>query len=247
MGPAPCPARCCFTKACPMIEFCVALTAFLAAHLIPASRSLRARLIVLMGRKAYLTVYSILSLVLLGWLIVAAQRADNVWLWDPARWQWHVPFIAMPIATFLLVAGLLSANPLSISLRGGTEPGPITAVTRHPVLWGFLIWATAHIPPNGTGIALLLFGAMALFSLLGFVLLDHKARKRLGPERWQELAAATSVLPFAALLSGRTRWRSLRPLVLPALIAAALYIWFVLQGHALLIGLDPLAGLAAMG
>ena len=229
-----------------MFEFCIALTAFLVAHLIPASRSLRARLILLMGRTAYLVAYSILSLVLLGWLIVAAQRADTVWLWDPAPWQWHVPFIAMPMATFLLVAGLLSANPLSISLRGGTTPGPITAITRHPVLWAFLIWATAHIPPNGTGVALLLFGAMALFSLFGFILLDLKARKRLGPERWRELAAETSILPFAALLSGRARWNVLRPLILPALIAAALYVWFVLQGHALLIGPDPLAGLAAM-
>jgi len=230
-----------------MIEFCAAMTAFLVAHLIPASRGLRARLILLMGRTAYLAVYSLLSLALLGWLIVAAQRAETVWLWDPAPWQWHVPFIAMPMATFLLVAGLLSANPLSISLRGGTEPGPITAVTRHPVLWAFLIWAAAHIPPNGTVVALLLFGAMALFSLLGFVLLDLKARKRLGPERWRMVAAGTSVLPFAALLSGRARWSALRALVLPALMALAVYVWFVLQGHALLIGPDPLAGLAAMG
>jgi uncharacterized membrane protein len=230
-----------------MIEFCAALTAFLVAHLIPASRGLRARLILLMGRTAYLAVYSLLSLALLGWLIVAAQRAETVWLWDPAPWQWHVPFIAMPMATFLLVAGLLSANPLSISLRGGTEPGPITAVTRHPVLWAFLIWAAAHIPPNATMVALLLFGAMALFSLLGFVLLDLTARTRLGPERWRKLAAGTSVLPFAALLSGRARWSALRALVLPALMALAVYVWFVLQGHALIIGPDPLAGLTAMG
>ncbi len=114
---------------------------------------------------------------------MAAQRAETVCLWNPAPWQWHVPFIAMPVATFLLVAGLLSANPLSISIRGGAEPGPITSVTRHPVLWAFLLWAVSHIPSNGTGVALMLFGTMALFSLLGFVLLDLKARKRLGPER----------------------------------------------------------------
>ncbi|WP_201861255.1 NnrU family protein [Microvirga soli] len=230
-----------------MIEFYGALAVFVAAHVIPASPGLRARLIDAMGRSTYLIAYSILSLVLLGWLIVAAQRADTVWLWDPAPWQWHVPFIAMPVAAFLFVAGLMAANPLSISLRSGAEPGPVTAVTRHPVLWAFLIWAVAHIPPNGTVVALLLFSAMVLFSLLGFVLLDVKARKRLGPERWRELAAGTSILPFAAVLSGRARWHALRSLILPALIAAAVYIWFVLQGHALLFGADPLAGLAAMG
>ncbi|SCZ13738.1 NnrU family protein [Microvirga guangxiensis] len=229
-----------------MIEFYGALTAFLAAHLIPARPALRSRLIDAMGRSTYLITYSILSVFLLSWLIVAARRADTVWLWDPAPWQWHIPFIAMPVAAFLLVAGAMSANPLSISLRYGTGPGPITAITRHPILWAFLLWAVSHIPPNGTVVALLLFGGMALFSVIGFVLLDLKARKRLGPERWRELAAGTSILPFATLLCGRARWKALRPLVLPAVIAAVVYIWFVVQGHALLIGADPLAGLAAM-
>ncbi len=228
-----------------MIEFTTALTVFLASHLIPASPRVRSRLIGRLGRTAYLAVYSVLSLVLIGWLIVAAQRAETVWLWDPAPWQWHIPFVAMPVAAFLLVAGLMQPNPLSISVRTGTIPGPITAITRHPVLWAFLLWALSHIPPNGTLVALLLFGGMAVFSLLGFALLDRKARKSLGPERWCALSAPTSVLPFAALLSGRARWSSLRPLVLPGLIALVLYAWFILQGHALLIGPDPLAGLAS--
>jgi hypothetical protein len=66
----PCPRihRTAFT----MIEFYGALAVFLAAHVIPASPGLRARLIDAMGRSTYLITYSILSLVLLGWLIVAA-------------------------------------------------------------------------------------------------------------------------------------------------------------------------------
>lgn len=230
-----------------MTEFFIALAAFLAAHLIPASPRLRARLIASMGTRSYLAAYSILSLVLLGWLIVAAQQAETISLWAPARWQWLVSFVAMPVAAFLLVAGLMEPNPLSISIRSGTLPGPVTAISRHPVLWAFLIWALSHIPPNGSLIATLLFGAMALFSLLGFVILDVKARKRLGQERWRTLSAGTSVIPFAGLISGRAKWRSLTPLILPASIAAAIYLWFVFQGHALLIGPDPLAGLAAMG
>jgi uncharacterized membrane protein len=152
----------------------------------------------------------------------------------------------MPFAAFLLIAGLVSPNPLSISLRNGPEPGPVAAVTRHPVLWAFLIWSLSHIPPNGTLVAVLLFGGMALFSILGFLLLDLKARKRLGQERWRALSAGTSIIPFAAILSGRARASSLRLLIGPLVIAAAAYVWFVLQGHALLIGPDPLAGLLSM-
>jgi uncharacterized membrane protein len=229
-----------------MTEFYVALAVFLAAHLIPASPGLRSRLIAAMGRTAYLSAYSLLSLGLLAWLILAAQRAETVLLWHPASWQWHVPFLAMPVAVFLLIAGLAWPNPLSISLRSGEEPGPIVAVTRHPVLWGFLIWAASHVPANGSLVAVLLFGGMAAFSILGFFLLDLKARKRMGIERWHARSAGTSTVPFTALLRGRASRRSLRSLMLPALVAIFVYAWFILQGHALLIGPDPLAGLLAM-
>jgi uncharacterized membrane protein len=229
-----------------MTEFSLALSVFLAAHLIPASPGLRSRLIATMGRTTYLSAYSVLSLGLLAWLILAAQRAETVLLWHPAPWQWHVPFLAMPVAAFLLIAGLAWPNPLSISLRSGEEPGPIVAVTRHPVLWGFLIWAASHIPANGSLVAVLLFGGMAAFSMLGFFLLDLKARKRMGSERWRTRSDGTSIVPFKALLQGRAPWTPLRPLMLPALVAILAYAWFVLQGHALLIGPDPLAGLVAM-
>jgi uncharacterized membrane protein len=229
-----------------MTEFSLALSVFLAAHLIPTSPGLRSRLIATMGRTTYLSAYSVLSLGLLAWLILAAKRAEPVLLWHPAPWQWHVPFLAMPVAAFLLISGLAWPNPLSISLRSGEEPGPIVAITRHPVLWGFLIWAASHVPPNGSLVAVLLFGGMAAFSILGFFLLDLKARRRMGADRWHARSAGTSSVPFSALLQGRASWRSLRPLMLPASVAVFVYAWFILQGHALLIGPDPLGGLLAM-
>jgi uncharacterized membrane protein len=107
------------------------------------------------------------------------------------------------------------------------------------VLWGFLIWAASHVLPNGSLVPVLLFGGMAAFSILGFFLLDLKARRRMGTERWFARSAGTSSVPFTALLQGRASWRSLRPLMLPALVAVFVYAWFILQGHALLIGPDP--------
>jgi uncharacterized membrane protein len=230
-----------------MIEFLIALGAFLGAHLIPASPRIRARLIDLMGRAPYLVAYSILSLALLGWLIVAAQRAESVVLWDAAPWQWQFAFLMMPVATFFLVAGLLAPNPLSISFRAGSEGGAIASITRHPIVWAFLIWSVAHIPPNGDLVSVILFGGMAMFSLLGFTLLDAKARRRLGPDRWRILAKRTSIVPFAALLTGRTGLTNVRELIVAGGITAALYLWFILQGHQLLIGLDPLSTLRYFG
>ena len=230
-----------------MTEFATALAAFLAAHAVPASPRVRSRLVGLLGRGPYLAGYSILSLALLGWLVAATRRADTVELWAAAPWQWHVTLLAMPLALFLLVAGLLDPSPLSVSLRPGTEPGPAAAVTRHPALWGFLLWALAHVPPNGDLASVALFGTMAAFAALGMPLLDAKARRRLGRQRWEAMSRHTSILRFAALLGGRARAGALRRLVLPAAAAGLLDLWFLAQGHALLIGPDPLATLRAFG
>jgi uncharacterized membrane protein len=225
-------------------EFLIAIAVFVVAHVVPPAPPVRQRLIALLGRRAYLAGYSVLSLGLIAWIIVAAHRAPYVPLWTPAPWQTLVPIVAMPLAAWLLVAGLAEANPLSISLRGSgdaTEPGPAAAVTRHPVLWAFLLWAASHMVPNGDVVSLILFGGMAILALAGLAVVDRRARRRLGEERWKRLAAATSVVPFVALASGRARLRVSLRLGLSLVAAVALYLWFLLQGHIWLIGVDPLA------
>ena len=68
---------------------------------------------------------------------------------------------------------------------------------------------------------------------------DHQRRKRLGG-RFEQMARASSLVPFAAALSGRNRLRIDAPLLLSALTAAAITGWLLSGGHALLFGADPL-------
>jgi uncharacterized membrane protein len=227
-----------------MGEFLAAIAIFVGAHLVPSQPSVRARLIGAFGRRPYIIGYSLLSLVLLIWVIVAARRAPYVPLWHFAPWQVWVPVLVMPFAAWFLIVGLAFPNPLSISLRaaaGDDRSGPAVAVTRHPLLWAFLLWALSHIPANGHVVALILFGGMALLALGGLFTMDRRARRRLGEERWQRLAAATSLVPFAALLAGRASLRWSWPLALSVIAALVLYAWFLMRGHAWLIGPDPLA------
>jgi uncharacterized membrane protein len=228
-----------------MTEFIVAIGAFLLAHVVPPMPPVRRFLIGLAGRRAYLFCYSLTSLVLIGWVIFAARRAPHVELWPPEPWQALVPLAVMPFAAWLFVAGFAEPNPLSISVRSNAEPalGPVAAITRHPVLWGFLLWGASHIPPNGDVVSVILFAFVSSLAIAGFFILDLRARHRLGPDQWRLLSRATSIMPFAALMAGRARIRSWRPLILAAAAAIALYAWFILQGHQLLIGIDPLASL----
>ncbi|WP_349369272.1 NnrU family protein [Salinarimonas sp.] len=215
-----------------MLEFAAALLVFLLAHSLPARLGLKDRLVARVGRGPYLAGYSILSVALLAWLVDAARRAPVVPLWYPAPWQAWIPLLAMPVAAVLLVAGLVQPNPLSITLRAGETPGAIVRLTRHPVLWGFLVWALSHVPPNGDLVSLVLFGGMAAFAALGMPLLDRRARLRLGDARWRALAKPGVT---GAGWSG---------LALAALAALALYAWFLVHGHAWLIGVDPTAWIA---
>lgn len=227
-----------------MIEFIVALLVFLALHMIPAVPALRPRLIAAIGRRAYLIVYSLVSIVTLAWLFHAALRLDFIPLWEPASWQAWFPIVLTPLGLVFLLAGLLSPNPASITLRKpGSPPGAITTITRHPVLWGFALWAGSHLVPNGDLRSLLLFGALFAFAVLGMVITDRRARRRLA-DQWSRIADSTSVLPFGAVLTRRARLRVDPPLVLAMLISALLTAWMLLGGHAVLFGADPLTMVA---
>jgi uncharacterized membrane protein len=120
-----------------MTEFLIAIAAFLLAHAIPPAPPVKARLVDLVGRPAYLILYSLLSLVLIVWVISAAIRAPYLPVWHPEPWQAAVPIVLMPFAAWFLIAGLAEPNPLSISIRAaeaGEKPRPMATITRHPVL-----------------------------------------------------------------------------------------------------------------
>ena len=77
-------------------------------------------------------------------------------------------------------------------------------MTRHPFLWSVGLWASAHIVANGDLAGLVLFATFGALALLGTLLIDRKFALRRGAD-WQRFAAATSNLPFAAILAGRQR------------------------------------------
>ena len=226
-----------------MLEFLAALVVFLAAHVVPTRLAIRSRLVAGIGERAYLAGYSLVSLALLAWVIDAAIRAPYVGLWTPQPWQHAVAVWAMPFALMLLGAGLAAPNPLSVSLvpaRGGPPPG-VLAITRHPILWGFALWALAHIPPTGNLVSVILFGGFAGFAILGTVVLDRRRRRELGRDAWAKAAAPTSNLPLVALARDRARWRNDGATLTGLAGGLAAYGLLIAGVHTWLFGVDPTA------
>ena len=224
-----------------MAEFFAALALFLLSHAIPSRPALRQRLAATLGERTYQLLYSILSLALLVWLISAAARAPYVPLWDLTIGQYWVPITVMLPAFILFAGGAIVPNPLSINFsrrRFDPERAGIVTVTRHPVLWGFALWAFAHVVPNGDLVSLIMFGGFGLFALAGMALVDRRKKRQLGAD-WGLLARRTSVIPFAPSPERRLPWDR-RGLTIAVVVGALLYV-ALLHLHPLLFGPNPRA------
>ena len=205
-----------------------ATAAFIATHFV-TSTPLRGALVKAVGERVYVALYSLLAFATLGWMIWAYNRAPLEPLWVGLRW---LPAVAMPFAFVLLACGLLSRNPTAVGaarLLKNPEPAQgIIRVTRHPVMWAFILWSLAHLLARGEHMASVFFGGFLALAALGALLMDQRKARTLG-EDWRRFAAVTSYFPFLAILQGRNRfaareigWRN------PAIGLAlyALVFWF---------------------
>jgi len=224
------------------VAFGAAFAAFLGAHAVPARPSVRRRLVGLLGERIYLTLYVTVSLGLLWLLIHAADRATSFPLWSFAPWQLWVPLLAMPVVCLLAAFGTAAVNPLSF---GGRQPDRfdpeapgIAGITRHPLLWALALWSAAHVVPNGNAAHVILFGTFVIFSLAGMVAIDRRLRRRLGVAEWARLAARTSLVPLAAVVTGRHRTRGPREWL--RVVVAVVAFVALLLAHGDLLGVSAL-------
>ncbi len=220
----------------PMALLLAAALAFVGGHFILSSGPVRRPLAGALGEGTFTALYSLFALATLVWLAIEFKRAPVLPLWALAYAQ-AAPVAAMPFALLLLVCGLTQRNPTAVgqSFAAAADPAPgILRVTRHPVMCAFALWALSHLVPNGDVSSIIFFGGIAALAIGGMVAIDAKRRAR-DPEGFARFAAATSRLPFAAILAGRARfdWSGIgwwRALLAAALYAAAWHFHVYLSG-----------------
>jgi uncharacterized membrane protein len=198
----------------PTLMLALASAAFLATHFV-SSTPLRPALVAKIGEWPYVGLYSLVALLTLGGMVWAFAQAPREPLFPGIR---EIPFVLMPIAFVLLACGFYR-NPTIVGagkLLKSEEPARgIIRVTRHPIMWGFMLWAAAHILARGDVKSLIFFGSFILLAGIGTLAMD--ARQRANPD-WARFAAVTSHVPFQAIVEKRNRlaWREigwLRPAI----------------------------------
>ena len=212
-----------------------ATAAFLATHFVPAT-PLRGIIVKAIGEKAYIALYSLLAFATIGWMVWAYNRAPLEPLWVGLRW---LPAAVMPFSFILLACGVLARNPTIVGadklLKSPDPARGMIRVTRHPVMWSFMLWAGAHVLARGELGAMVFFGGFLILAALGAVLMDQRKARTLG-EDWQRFAAVTSYYPFLAILQGRNSFKAAEigcrnPAI--GLALYALFFWF----HPMLFGI----------
>ena len=223
------------------IEFALAMGLFLVSHRIPAALGLKEHLIRRLGARGYLFLFSLGSVLLLWWVIVAAGRAPSVALWDQTPAARLAVNLAMPVVVLLTVFGVAAPNPFAFEGRpDGFDPQApgIAGLTRQPLLWALLLWSSAHLWVNGDLAHVFLFGSFAVFSLLGMKIVERRRARQAGPAEWARLSAHTGLLPGAALLSGRWRPGLAKGGIVRFTFALAAYA-ALYHSHEIVIGASP--------
>jgi uncharacterized membrane protein len=215
-----------------------AVIAFVGTHFL-LSHPLRAPIVGRIGEAPFLGLYSLVAAVTLGWVIVAfrAVGPEQPW-WPVGDALWIIATLVMLIASILLMGSLIGNPAMPNPGTPGAVPAEargVFAITRHPMMWSFVLWGVAHIMVMPTLSNIILAKAIILLALVGAALQDRK-KETLQPERWRAWEAKTSYWPFAAIASGRARFGGFRPHDL----AGGLILWLAATwAH------TPLAGMPA--
>ncbi|BDG74122.1 NnrU family protein [Roseomonas fluvialis] len=188
-----------------MILLILAAVLWVFVHIGVSGTALRDALVARVGERVFSVGFSVASVGAIVLLVQAWQGAGTTPLWFAPAWlRWILAIVMLP--AFVLFACSLIGNPTAMGGAALLAQGPrgIQRVTRHPMLNAFAIWAAVHVLGNGDSAAVVFFGAFLVTAVAGMPSIDAKMAKR-HPDAWPGFAAASSIIPGAAILAGRNR------------------------------------------
>ena len=179
-----------------LVSLLVASLAFLGTHF-ALSHPLRAPIVRRIGEGPFLGLYSLVAFATLGWMAFAFRGAPPSDLPGTGDIGWAVASL-LTVVALVLFLGSLRGNP---ALPDPGEHKRITraatgvfAVTRHPMMWGFALWALAHLLLFQSWRTTIVAIAIGFLALVGSHLQDRKKARLLG-DSWTEWQARTHYWP----------------------------------------------------
>jgi uncharacterized membrane protein len=145
------------------------LLIWIVVHLFPAvAPASRQQFVTRLGNGPYQAIFSMviiagLLLIVLGWRSTVPAH-----LLSPPDGMRHPAMLLVVIGFILMVAA--------------SFPTRIKRILRHPQLTGVLLWAIAHLLLNGDSRSVLVFGAVAVWTLISMVMINRRDVTWVKPE-----------------------------------------------------------------
>ena len=221
-----------------LVSLLAASIAFIGTHF-ALSHPLRRPIVGMVGEAPFLGIYSLVAFATFAWMVLAFRAAPAGDLGAATGEIGWVIATLLTLPALVLFLGSLRGNP---ALPNPGKPKPIErapsgvfAVTRHPMMWGFALWAIAHIVLWWSTRTLIVAGAVLFLALVGAHMQDRKKRALMG-DSWTGWEAKTRYWPrWGALFSaGWLPWLAALALWLAATwahihaagVPAGLWRWF---------------------
>ena len=181
----------------PLVSLVAASIALLGTHF-ALSHPLRAPLVGQIGEGAFLGLYSLVAAACVIWMVVAFRAAAAGDLGGATGEAGWIVSTVLTLPALVLFLGSLWKNP-ALPNPGAAqtvtrEPTGVFAVTRHPMMWGFALWALSHLVLWWSWRTTIVAGAVLILALVGAHLQDRKKQALMGAA-WAEWEARTSYWP----------------------------------------------------
>lgn len=131
------------------------LALFFLIHLIPMVPGLREVLVNRLGKNGYRGAFSLAALA--GLLLIIWGKSVA-----PFKVWYTAPLVSYTIAYLLVMVAF-------ILFPASHMPTNIRRFTRHPMLWGIVIWGLAHLLMNGDQASVVLFGSFVIYGLIAMI------------------------------------------------------------------------------
>ncbi len=192
-----------------IVELIAANAAFVGTHFI-MSHPLRAPMVRTMGNTGFQIAYSVISLATLAWVYFAFIDAPPSDLPGSGQVGWAISTIII-LPALVLFAGSMMGNPAmptpKAQEQARAQPKGVFNVTRHPMMWGFALWALSHMVLFWSVRTMITAFSIAVLALVGARLQDRKKQAQMG-EAWGIWESRTHFWPrWGALLgAGALPW-----------------------------------------
>ena len=170
--------------------------------------ALRSRAEGRIGARAWRLIFAAVSVpsavVVIGYFL--QHRYDGLRLWNLQDQAWIEPVVWLGTAVSFLFLYPATYNLLEIPALQRPQVrlygSGVIRISRHPQAVGQVLWCATHLLWIGSSFMVVTCAGLVAHHLFAVWHGDRRLRARFGPA-FEELKAATSVLPFVALIDGR--------------------------------------------